>query len=288
METTSKGTQWESPTAERSPRGAAFTLIELLVVIAIIAILAALLLPAFSRAKATAQRVQCINNLRQLAIPWHLYADDHADVLPANGYVVNPDSARLWVLGSEHIHPEFFTNLNYLLDPRYALFADYLRNANVYKCPSDRAEPNVLGTIYKKRRSYSLNAYFAWQSPANDEKTSTSAYTFLKTSDFASFGSSQLYTFVDTAPLNLCYPGFVLFMGSSGWLWHRPSVEHAGSGVLAFADGHVEAHRWRDAETINAAHDGGNGDGGHFLSVSPNNPDLTWLQDHATARRPQP
>ena len=235
-----------------------FTLIELLVVIALIAILAALLLPALSKARERAQGIACLNNTRQLALAWMLYADDHNGHL---AYNLGGDARRLtlaprtnlnwvngiltWELDNDN------TNTATLTQAGLGSYAN--RNASLYRCPSD----HVLSSIQRNAgwsgrvRSYSMNAM------VGDAGDLTASGSNLNNPGYVQFFSlaaipqpSEIFVFLDEHPDSI-NDGYFLNRANynyNEWI-DLPASYHNGSAALAFADGHSEIHRWQSAST---------------------------------------
>ena len=259
----------------------AFTLIELLVVIAIIAILAALLLPVLTRAKAEGMRIQCLNNEKQLVTTWSLYYQDYNDKLVVNGgdsaNVIS--SPRMWVHGGNHGTPESLTNTAWLVDSKYALFSPLVKNIPVYHCPADQMEWLISGRKVLEMRSYAMNCYLGMTSKTDlGPLTYDTAYQMcMKFSDLARSGPANRFVFMDVHPLSICTPGFGIDITMRTYI-HVPSSLHRRRGVVSFADGHVETHRWTDPKILGPLPTQ------HGLPTV-NNADLRWIVGRTTSRR---
>ena len=260
----------------------AFTLIELLVCIAIIAILAAILMPVLSHARAKAQGTQCLNNGHQMMLAMQLYGSENNDFFPPNPDDGNMDPGYNWCSGQAGIgQPQEF-DPDPLQNPQLSLLINDLGgNINLFRCPADTRQgmydgtnAALIGHIVPAARTFSMSQSVGTVDPCYDEiergEPSSSTHcgvpnmavngpwldgsyrSNLRNAPYATYGKfsailhpspATLWVLVDENPAGLNDAAFAFEMVQPGWL-DAPGSYHSGACGFAFADGHSEIHKW--------------------------------------------
>jgi prepilin-type N-terminal cleavage/methylation domain-containing protein/prepilin-type processing-associated H-X9-DG protein len=286
---------------------AAFTLIELLVVVAIIAVLAALVLPALSAARAKAAMTVCLGNKRQVGIAMATYSSDNSGWIVNNGHYPGissgeflgiPESfmgrARSWASGT--LTWRLFaanTNRSLLISPDVALLGDYVgRQAQVYRCPSDRfvSEEQRAAGWRERVRSIRMNwfigdGYGVGISFFGEEKRTLDRVRkfYLKDSDFTVQSASSVFSVMDVHPDYMVHPwGDVRALATAGnepeWVGFLPGNLHGGRGTLGFCDGHAESRRWVSPISLIGVNYGTN----WRTPPESDKRDLFWMRERTT------
>ena len=211
----------------------AFTLIELLVVIAVIAILLAILLPALSRVREQGKRAVCMNNVKQMAVAWNLYADDY-DGRIVNGNTTlgtfNRDGA-CWVYwpGADS------SEASRLKGIKDGLLYPYCSNFKLYKCPT-----GLRGEVITYAIPDSMNGYYHIPGTENQIKTQRSQIR----------NASAQIIFLDEGRLSPA--SWTIYYDQERW-WDQITARHGDGTYFSFADGHSEYWKWKDTRTLDIA-----------------------------------
>jgi len=215
-------------------RHRAFTLIELLVVIAIIAILMAVLMPALQRAREQGQRAACLNNVKQLALAWILYADENEDK------VVSSEAGGTWK--SQYGDPWVgvtwsgdwaaggqLPTIDQIRGIKEGAMWSYVRELKLYKCPT-----GFRGELMTYAMMIASNGRSVDGSPVWKRRMQIPL-------------PSQRLLFIDEG---LSSPDAYSTRYLTPEWWDQPVTRHGDGTNLSFTDGHADYHKGTGSETV--------------------------------------
>jgi prepilin-type N-terminal cleavage/methylation domain-containing protein/prepilin-type processing-associated H-X9-DG protein len=215
-------------------RRRAFTLIELLVVIAIIAILMAVLMPALQRAREQGQRAACLNNVKQLALAWILYADENDD------RVVSSEAGGSWK--SQYGDPWVgvtwsgdwaaggqLAPLDQIRGIKEGAMWPFVRELKLYKCPTGFRGELMTYAMMIASNGRSVDGSPVWK---RRMQVVQPAHRLLFIDEGLS--SPDAYSTRYLTP---------------EW-WDQPVTRHGDGTTLSYTDGHADYHKWTGGETV--------------------------------------